>query len=87
MKNVDKLVKENLTIEFNYIDLFYAYCGAKGFEDPEDNENMTDEQYDALQQEFEAKIKPSIVYKLREAIMADGMERIDNAMYELAKGN
>lgn len=84
MKNIDKAIKETLEIKFTYVDLFYAFCKAKGFEDPE-NDIETDEEYDALEKEFERKIKFEDLFNLGAAIMVDGMERINYTMDEVEK--
>lgn len=84
MLNVDKTIKKHLTIEFNYVDLFYAYCAGLGYEDPE-NDIESDERYDELEKEFERKITYEVIRNLGEAIMAEGMERINYAMAELAR--
>lgn len=53
-ENIDKAIKDYLKIKFSYIDLFYAFCGAKGIEDPESD--LTNEEYAALEKEFESKL-------------------------------
>ena len=83
MKNIDKVIKEHLEIKFSYIDLFYAYCQAKGYDDVE-SEVESDEEYDALEKEFESKINYDVIALLGRRIMEDGMERINRAMEELA---
>lgn len=84
MKNLDNAIKETLEIKFTYVDLFYAFCKEKGYEDPE-NEIETDEEYEALEKEFESKIKFNDLYNLGAAIMADGMERIGYTMAGVAR--
>ena len=82
MKNIDKAIKDNLEIKFSYVDLFYAFCEAKGIEDPE-NDVESDEEYEALKKEFERKIKYDDLRDLGIAIMEEGMERISYAMEEV----
>lgn len=82
MKNIDKVIKDHLEIKFTYVDLFYAFCNAKGIEDPE-CDIETDEEYEALEKEFESKIKYEDLRDLGTAIMADGMERICYTMSEV----
>ena len=84
MKNIDKAIKDNLEIKFSYVDLFYAFCEAKGIEDPE-NDVESDEEYEALEKEFERKIKYDDLRDLGIAIMEEGMERISYAMEEVEK--
>ena len=84
MKNIDNAIKENLEIKFTYVDLFYAFCAAKGIEDPE-CDVATDEEYEALEKEFESKIKFDDLYNLGAAIVADGMELINCTMETVAK--
>lgn len=84
MKNIDNAIKETLEIKFTYIDLFYAFCNAKGYEDPE-NEIETDEEYEALEKEFESKLEFKDLFNLGAAIMADGMERIGYTMAGVAR--
>lgn len=83
MKNIDKAIKETMKIEFNYVDLFYAFCAAKGIEDPECDVE-TDEEYEALEREFESKISYRDLKDLGDAIIADGMKRISRTMEEVA---
>ena len=82
MMNIDKAINEHLTVKFSYVDLFYAYCNAKGYDDPE-NDIESDEKYDELEKEFESKITDDTLYNLGVAIMQDGMERISRAMESL----
>lgn len=83
-EGIDKAIKDYLEIKFNYIDLFYAFCAAKGIEDPE-CDVATDEEYEALEKEFESKIKFDDLYNLAAAIVAYGMEQIDYAMETVAR--
>lgn len=84
MKNIDAAIKENLEIKFTYVDLFYAFCAARGIEDPE-ADVATDEEYEALEKEFESKIKLNDLYNLGAAIVAYGMEQINNTMETVAR--
>ena len=84
MKNIDNAIKENLEIKFTYVDLFYAFCAAKGIEDPE-CDVATDEEYEALEKEFESKLKFKDIYDLAAAIVAYGMEQINNTMETVAR--
>lgn len=74
----DEMIKKYLTIAFNFTDLFYVYCASKGFDDPDSDPRMTDELYSQLERECEEKINYSMIRNLADAIMQDGMERINN---------
>ena len=84
MKNIDKVIKETLEIKITYIDLFYAFCNAKGIEDPE-CDIESDEEYDALEKEFEEKIKYGDLQLLRDGMLADCMERVNYKMREVER--
>lgn len=84
MKNIDAAIKENLEIKFTYVDLFYAFCAVRGIEDPE-ADVATDEEYEALEKEFESKIKLNDLYNLGAEIVAYGMEQINNTMETVAR--
>ena len=84
MKNIDNAIKETLEIKFTYVDLFYAFCNARGIEDPE-VDIETDEEYEALEKEFESKIEFKDLYGLGAAIIADGMKRIIYTMTDVAE--
>ena len=62
----DKLIKEYLTFECNYVDLFYAYCNTKGIDDPESD--LTDEEYDRLDKECESIITPAFLRDMNREI-------------------
>lgn len=74
----DEMIKKYLTIKFTFTDIFYAYCASKGIDDPEGDPNMTDELYSQLENECREKITYTMIANLAEAIMQDGMERINN---------
>lgn len=76
--NIDKAIKENLEFSFSYVDLFYAFCLAKGIEDPEEIE--TDEEYDNLEKEFNAKITYSDISNIRKEIIEYSMKKINESM-------
>lgn len=81
-KVIDKAIKEHLEVKFTYVDLFYAYCRSKGYEDVESD--VTEEEYEALETEFESKISYGMISLLGRWIVEDGMERINFAMDALA---
>ena len=80
VNNADRLIKEYLTIKFNFIDFFYAYCEAKGFDDPENNPEMTDELYTQFEEECAKKINYKLVCNLRDVITQEANERIHELM-------
>ncbi len=82
MVALDKTIKEKLTVTINYIDLFYAFCAAKGIDDPESVD--TDEEYSALEKEFESKITYNDISDLSQNIMHNTMEIINCAMQSVA---
>ena len=84
MKNIDSAIKDTLEIKFSYVDLFYAFCRAKGIDDPE-NDVESDEEYDSLEKEFERKLNYRDLKNLGDAICEEGMERISYAMESVEK--
>lgn len=82
MKNIDEAIKKTMEIKFTYVDLFYAFCKAKGIEDPECDVE-TDEEYSALEEEFINKIKFIDLWNLSAAILSNGLKLIDDAMKEV----
>lgn len=61
-------------LRWNSVDLFYAFCEAKGIEDPECD--LTDEEYSALEAEFQEKVTYTFLRNLVDAISQDVNERI-----------
>ena len=45
----DKSISEYLNTEWTFVDFFYAYCQARGIEDPEND--LTDEEYSRMEEE------------------------------------
>ena len=81
---LDRTIKKELTLEFTYVDLFYAFCRAKGIEDPECDVE-TEEEYTALEKEFEDKITGSDISYLGHKIYMNGMDAINYAMEEVER--
>lgn len=81
MINENKANKIDKHFKFDYsiVDFFYAYCNAKGIDNPE--EDLTDEEYGRLENECCEKITDTMLDNLRRAIMQDINERIEAAMY------
>lgn len=75
MAKIDKYLKENMV--WNSTDLFYAFCEAKGFEDPE--WQLSDEQYAEMEKEFQEKVTYTFLRNLVDAISQDVNERISLA--------
>ena len=84
MRNIDKQIEENLTIKLNYVDLFYAFCNAKGIDDPECDVS-TDEEYEALEKEFESKITLRDLQSLNQLIIKDAMNHVSEQMRDVER--
>lgn len=78
MNNIEKAIKETLEIKINYIDLFYAYCDAKGIDDPE--EELDDAGYAAVKNEFESKLIYDDLRRLRNLILDNTHRAVENIM-------
>ena len=74
----DKNINECLNTEWNFVDFFYAYCQARGIEDPEND--LTDEEYSRMEEECAKKIDRGMLRNLRDAMIQDMNERILMAM-------
>lgn len=82
-ESIDKAIKDYLKIKFSYVDLFYAFCAVKGIEDPESD--LTDEEYEALEKEFESKLEVADLSKLNSVIINLGSDQIYYTMETVAK--
>lgn len=74
-EKINKYLKE--TMVWNSTDLFYAFCEAKGVEDPESD--LTEEEYVAMEAEFQEKVTYDFLRNLVDAISEDVNERISYA--------
>ena len=74
LAKIDKYLDDCL--RWNSVDLFYAFCAAKGIEDPE-TDVETDEEYAKLENEFCEKVTYSFLQNLVDAISEDVNERIN----------
>lgn len=74
-EKINKYLKDNLT--FNSTDLFYAFCRANGFDDPESD--ATEEEYDGLEKDFCEKVTYQFLDRLVTNASQDVMERFNNA--------
>ena len=52
---LDKKIKTYMTFEWDFTDFFYAFCEAKGIEDPESD--LTEEEYTTLEEECKKNFK------------------------------
>ena len=74
------IINDTLDVKFSWVDLFYSFCDNKGIDDPESD--LTDEEWDAMEKEFLEIVTYDMLRNLSEAIMIDGMERINNINWE-----
>lgn len=74
-ERIDKYLKE--TMVWNSIDLFYAYCNAKGIDDPECD--VTEEEYTELENKFQEKVTYDFLRNLVDRACEDVSERFWNA--------
>ena len=79
---VDERIKKYFNTEWTFTDFFYAYCEAKGIDDPEGGD-LTEEEYDRLEKECESKLTYGMLCGLREVIIEDINERIYWTMREI----
>ena len=80
MNAAQAMIEKYMTIKFDFTDFFYAYCNAKGFDDPEDDPEMTEELYTQLEQECAEKIDCAMLSELNEAIIHKAHEMIFDAI-------
>ena len=79
---VDERIKNYFNTEWTFTDFFYAYCEAKGIDDPESD--IDEETYDRLEKECEEKLTYGFLTGLERAVTQDVNERIADAMWGLA---
>lgn len=84
---VDERVKKyfNESIKLNFVDFFYSYCEAAGYDDPECNEKMTDDLYTELEKEVDAILTPSFLANLQRKCSEEIMEIVNTQMRLEAK--
>lgn len=70
----DKAINECLNTEWTFVDFFYAYCQARGIEDPEND--LTDEEYSRMEEECAKKIDRKMLVNLRDVMIEDMNIRI-----------
>lgn len=71
----EKLVDDYFCFKFDSVDLIYAYADAKGIDDPEE---VSDEEYEALERECESLITPKFCSLLNDRII----EKITDIVYD-----
>lgn len=75
---IKKMIDEYFNIQWCFEDFFYAYCNAKGIDDPEsDIDEVT---YRQLEEECKKKLTYGFLVGLRECVIEDTNERIYMAM-------
>jgi hypothetical protein len=74
---IDVYLKDCL--KWNYVDLFYAYCKANGVDYPEDD--LTEEEYDQVENEFAEKVNR----KLLDNLVSKITRKVDELMVEAFK--
>ena len=82
---VDRIIEEYFNTKWCFVDFFYAYCKAKGIDDPEND--LDDETYGQLEEECERKINVGMLRRLREVITEDINERIQIVMDDIVREN
>lgn len=78
IEKIDKYLKETLG-GWNYLDLFYPFCESKGYEDPEDNPDVTEDLYERLEREFCEYVTYEFLRNLVDACCQEVNERISAA--------
>lgn len=78
-EKIDEYINKNLA--WNSVEMFYAFCEAKGIDDPECD--LTDEEYSAMENEFQEKVTYQVVSDLFRKINIDIDVRIKDAMKEV----
>lgn len=79
-------VMKYFSTEWTFTDFFYAYCAAKGIDDPEDVDVMSEEEYLALEKECEEKLTVPFLRELGDKMIFEVNKLIHAAMErEVAK--
>lgn len=73
-----KMIKDNMTFEFNFADFFDMYCERCGIDDPENI--LTDEEYEKLESRCEEKITYRFLQNVKREIMSAAMNVLFDAM-------
>ena len=76
---IDVYLKDCL--RWNDVDLFYAFCEAKGIEDPE--QQLNEERYSRMEKEFTKRVNRRVLNKLVNNITSKVNELMVDAMTEV----
>ena len=80
---VAKTIEKQFQFDLNYLDFFYPYTEAKGYEDVEND--TTDEEYDALETQFFSVLPRQEMSNLRYEIQRFIMRRIKELMTDVVE--
>ena len=78
-----KVIENQFQFDLNYLDFFYPYTEAKGYEDVEND--TTDEEYDALETQFFSVLPRQEMSNLRYEIQRFIEKRIKELMTEVVE--
>lgn len=81
------MIEKSFSFHYTYLDFFYPFCEAKGYEDIEGDENVTDEMYDTLETEFFEKFPKAELEKFRQKVWKFIEEGIEEMMTTVAQKN
>ena len=81
MSDIDRIINDEMTFHISYIDLFYIYCELKGIEYPD--EDLTDEEYNELEKEFESKLTVRLICDLGDKIRQAAEDKIRESLREV----
>ena len=83
-----RMMSEYLRFNYNSVDFFYAFAKAKGIENPE--EELTDEEYNKLEMEFDEALSyetlKKIIYKLKCSVQLYMDTELEETMRQIVKG-
>lgn len=69
----------------DFYDFFFEYCKQKGYEDPEENEHLTEEMYDKLEDEVVRRLTGEVLHNLYRKIYKATNEIISTEVSEWIK--
>lgn len=82
---IAKTIEKQFQFDLNYLDFFYPYTEAKGYEDVESDPNVTDEEYDALETQFFSILPRQEMSNLRYEIQRFIEKRIKELMTDVVE--
>lgn len=82
-ERVAKTIENAFQFNCNYLDFFYPYTEAKGYEDVEND--TTDEEYDALETQFFSVLPRQEMSNLKYEIQRFIDRRIKELMFEIVE--